>query len=59
MEVSSDSGFWEFHQKGVDGGPHAPCRNLGRTKHGKGRECNTIKDAVEERETTDLHAMAK
>ena len=27
MEVSSDPGFWEFHQKEVDGGPCTPCRN--------------------------------
>ena len=26
--MSSDSGFWKFHQKGVGGGPRAPFRNL-------------------------------
>ena len=59
MEVSSDSGFREFHQKVVDGGPCESCRNLRGTKHGKSRCCKTRKKAVEDRETTDLSAMAE
>ena len=57
--MSSDSGFLAFHQKGVDGGPGVPCRNLKGTKHGKSRGCKTRKEAVEDRETTDLSAMVK
>ena len=29
MEVSSGSGFWQFHLEGVAGGPQASCRYLG------------------------------
>ena len=44
----------------VNGGPRASCRYLGmRTKHGEGRMCKTRKEAVEDRETTDLSAMGK
>ena len=50
MELSSDSGFWEFHQKEVDGGSRVPCRYLGV---GEGEE------KVEDSETTDLSAMSK
>ena len=28
MEVSSESGFWEFGQNRVIGRPYEPCRNL-------------------------------
>ena len=49
MEVSSYSGFWEFHKKGVDGGRHVSCRYLwgsrggGRgTKHGEGRGSHSM-----------------
>ena len=59
MEVSSDPGFRSFHQKGVDGGSRVPCRNLGGTKHRKSRGCKTIKEVIEDRETTDLSVMAK
>ena len=34
MEVSSSSGFRQFHEEGGDGGPHVSCRHLG----GGGRE---------------------
>ena len=57
MEVSSDPGFRQFHQKEVDGGPRVPCRNLGGTKHGKSRGRKTRKEAGEDRETTDLSWM--
>ena len=59
MKVSSDPGFWEFHQKRVDGGPCEPCRTLGGTEYGKGRGCKTRKEVVEDREPTDLSAMVK
>ena len=45
MEVSSDSGFWEFHQKGIDCGPRAPCGNLG----GGGKSTERAEDARPER----------
>ena len=48
--MKSDSGFLEFHQTGVDGGPYVPCRNLEGTKHGKNRGCKTRKEEVEERD---------
>ena len=38
MEVSSDSGFRQFHDEGVSGGLCASCRYLRGTKHGEGRE---------------------
>ena len=59
MEVSNDSEFRYFHQKGVDGGLRAPFRNLVGTKQGKSGGCKTRKDALEDRETTDLSAMGK
>uniref|UniRef100_A0A8C4N8B4 Caspase family p20 domain-containing protein n=1 Tax=Eptatretus burgeri TaxID=7764 RepID=A0A8C4N8B4_EPTBU len=43
--------------KGVDGGLCEPCRNLGaggEPRHGKSRGCETRKNVVEDRETTDL-----
>ena len=39
-----------------------PCRNLGRgkeTTHRKSRGCKTGKEAIEDRETTDLSAMGE
>ena len=48
-----------FTRKGVDIGPCEPCINLWGTRHGKNRVCKSKKEAVEDRETTDLFAMAK
>ena len=61
MEVSSDSRFWEFRQKGVDDGPCVPCRNLwgGGTMPRKKRGYKTRKEVREDRETTVLSSMAK
>jgi len=36
MKVSSDSGFWQFHQKGIFGRPLARCGNIGGTGGGGG-----------------------
>ena len=54
LEVSSDSTFWEFSQKGVNGVPCAPRRTPGDgvdwgTKYGESRRCKTTKEAVEDR----------
>ena len=40
----TDSGFWEFHQKGVACGLHEPSRNLRVTKS---RGCKTRKKAID------------
>ena len=55
--------FWEFHQKGVESGPHLPCRYLtgcgrgGGEKPVKSKGCKTRKEAVEDKEITDLSTM--
>ena len=36
--VSSKPGFWEFNKKRVTGRLCAPCRNLGGTEPGEGRQ---------------------
>ena len=41
------------------GGPCVPCRKWGRKQHARSRGCKTRKEVVEDRETTDLSAMAK
>ena len=46
-----------FHKEVDAGGPRACCRYLGRINHRK--ECNTRKEAEEDKEITDLSAMAK
>ena len=56
MEVSSNSGLWEFHEKGVNGGQCAPCRNLSWVGS---RRCKTGKEALEDREATNLSVMRK
>ena len=46
MDVSSESGFWEFNKKRVTGRPCAPCRNLGETEPRVGRGYKTKKKVV-------------
>ena len=41
MEVSSESGFWEFHQKGVTDRTCAPSGNVEVRENGKGRGCTS------------------
>ena len=57
VEVNSDPGFWEFHQKGVGGGPCAPCRNPVGTKRKRSRWCKTRQEGVENREPADPSVM--
>jgi len=54
--VSSDSGFLEFLEKEIDGGPCVPCKNLGGTEPREGRGCKTKKEVVEYRKTTEIES---
>ena len=59
MKTGNFGGFRSFHQEAVG---DAPCRKLegggGRAKPGKSRGCETRKEAVKDRQTTVLSAMA-
>ena len=59
MEVSSGSGFRQFHLEGVSGGPRASYRYPRETKHGEGRGCKPRNEVEEDKETTDLSAMVE
>ena len=52
MEVSSDRGFWEFHQKGVASGPQNLAKNLKEQRVQEQKRGGRI-----QRETTNLHNM--
>ena len=49
---SNSSGFREFHEEGVAGGPRTPCKipgEWGEIKHGEYRGYKTRKEAEEDR----------
>ena len=57
MQMNSDPGFRKFQHKWVDAGP---CMKPGRgTKNRNNRGCKTTKEAVGDRENTDLSVMVK
>ena len=56
MEVSSGSGFWQFHSEGVAGRLRVSCTYFGEKKHMEGAGPEISRKKIE---TTDLLAMAK
>ena len=44
MKVSSDSWFWQFHQKGVTGRPCVPDRNPGRRERDRAQKGQRVQD---------------